>query len=76
MDLEHTTDLDVAVAQLLWSAARQARTAGRSFDVLGLSEGVRATLREIGLGDFPAPLTPPALSGDSIPALSKSADDR
>ena len=76
MDLEHTTDLDVAVAQLLWAAARQAQTTGTSFAVLHVSEGVRATLRDIGLAEFPMPLVPPAVSGNPIPALPTSADDR
>jgi anti-anti-sigma factor len=76
IDLEHTTDLDVAVAQLLWAAARQAQTIGQSFSVLHVSEGVRGTLRDIGLAEFPVPLVPPALSENSIPALPKSADDR
>jgi anti-anti-sigma factor len=63
VDLEHTTDLDVAVAQLLWSAARHAQTAGTSFAVLHVSESVRGTLRDIGLGDFPTPLARPAPPG-------------
>lgn len=76
MDLEHATELDVAVAQLLWSAAHQARTAGTAFAVLHVSEDVRGTLRDMGLGDLPALLTPPAQSEDSVPGPAKSVDDR
>ena len=73
VDLEATTDLDVTAVQLLWSAAREAERTGTSFAIVNVPEGVGCGVREMGIENFPAPVTPVVVTA-GLP--TKSADDR
>ncbi len=60
VDLEHASELDVTVLQLLWAAARAAHASGRRFTVQGRVAGeIAASARDAGFDNFPDFYTSP-----------------
>jgi anti-anti-sigma factor len=56
VDLERTTELDVAALQLLWAAEREAGGSGVGFSLLGrVPEEISVALSDIGFKNFPIP---------------------
>lgn len=75
VDLESTTDLDVTVVQLLWSTSREAEKSARSFSLVHIPDSVRSALRDMGIEDIPAAVSPTKMA-DPLLTPAKSADDR
>ncbi len=75
VDLEGTTDLDVTVVQLLWSASREAEKSATSFSLLHIPDSVRSALRDMGIENLPAAVSPTKMA-DPLLAPAKNADDR
>ncbi|MGD0734212.1 MAG: STAS domain-containing protein [Terracidiphilus sp.] len=54
VSLQKVSDLDVTAVQLLWAAAREARTSGLEFALAGtVPESVLKTLASAGFHEFP-----------------------
>jgi anti-anti-sigma regulatory factor len=57
VSLDRCADLDVTAVQLLWAAAREAKSLGVGFTLAGqLPEPVSTTLKDAGFERFPVPL--------------------